>query len=214
MPTRGLEPPHLAVIDPKSIASASSATSAHLPQCDHTIAHVLQSCKSRATLYSRFCPQALAPCGARPCLAVIYLSLVAKAGSAWLAGCCPTHLPRCGEIKPALTGQTHSPCSPLHARLAGAIAAAAGRLLPYPFNPGRLSPVGFLSVAVVVAGHLWHGPLTCCFVRQRPRRGCPSRAGVGKFLYTGCPGSDDSHSPGFLTCTPCDGCPIETKTIA
>jgi hypothetical protein len=35
VPTRGLEPPHLAAIDPKSIASANSATSAYLPQCDH-----------------------------------------------------------------------------------------------------------------------------------------------------------------------------------
>lgn len=32
-------------------------------------------------------------------------------------------------------GLAHSPCSQLHARLAGDITASAGRLLPYRFSP-------------------------------------------------------------------------------
>lgn len=50
-----------------------------------------------------------------------------------------------------LRSRTHSPCSQLHARLAGRIAAPAGRLLPYPFTPHLLTQAGLLSVAVVVA---------------------------------------------------------------
>ncbi len=37
------------------------------------------------------------------------------------------------------TSRTHLPCSQLHARLAGVIADAAGRLLPCPFTPHRQS---------------------------------------------------------------------------
>jgi len=56
---------------------------------------------------------------------------------------------RCDEI--ALYSATLSPCSQLHARLAGCIAAPAGGLLPHPFTPYHAArqPAGMLSVAVV-----------------------------------------------------------------
>ena len=103
------------------------------------------------------------------------------AGAAWPAGCCPTHLLRCGEIQ-LRCSRTHSPCSQLHARLAGHIAVAAGRHLPYPFTPGQLALVGLLSVAVVVTLPLPARALTYGFVRQPCPPGCPGRLGVGKFL--------------------------------
>ena len=40
------------------------------------------------------------------------------------------------------TSRTHLPCSRLHARLAGCIAALAGRLLPYPFTPHQIASHG------------------------------------------------------------------------
>lgn len=52
MPTRGLEPPHLAVIDPKSIASANSATSARVScgvnylECTVQV-HIKSTCRLR-----------------------------------------------------------------------------------------------------------------------------------------------------------------------
>ena len=145
----------------------------------------------RAKLYPRFCPQSArlaAPalfrrhlsrscCQDRRCVACrVLLDAPAPLRRDPTAG--PA------QVAPGLPiSRTHSPCSPLHARPAGAITAAAGRLLPYPFTPGRFAPVGILSVAVVVAARCRNDALTCCFVRQRPQPGSPSRAGVGKFLY-------------------------------
>ena len=100
------------------------------------------------------------------------------AGKTWLAGCCPTHLFRCGEIQ-LQCSRTHSPCSQLHARLAGDIAATAGGLLPDPKAPllaqsHRFSP-DVLALADALAGCAFccgcsHpgdlSALTCCFVRQ------------------------------------------------
>ena len=61
---------------------------------------------------------------------------------------------RCDEILHYLHKQckTHSPCSPLHARLAGFVSKTAGGLLPHRFTPYRpvTRTAGLLSVAVVV----------------------------------------------------------------
>ena len=159
-------------------------------------------------LYSRFCPQK--PVLAHNFLLCRHLSQPRRptgshpsnvaAGGAWLAGYYPTHPPRCGEIQPASTGQTHSPCSPLYARLAGGIAATAGRLLPYPFTPGRLAPVGLLSVAVVVATPL---PMRCphlLFRGATALAGLPRPGRSREVPLPRDPGSDDPHCPEFLTC--------------
>lgn len=83
-----------------------------------------------------------------------------------LLGVTQCYLRRCDEILPPVGCKTHSPCSQLHARLAGAIADSAGGLLPHRFTPyrstGALSgadtEAGILSVAVVVKQQL---PVVC-----------------------------------------------------
>jgi hypothetical protein len=176
VPTRGLEPPHLAVIDPKSIASASSATSAFLQR---TREYYSARCCQRANPGQCVLPILSTTCASAPACAVIYLNpgLPLGLAAAWPAGCCPTHLLRCGEIQ-LHCSRTHSPCSQLHARLAGHIAVAAGRLLPYPFTPGRLAPVGSALCCgcshVAIAGH---GRPHLLFREATPWPGCPSQAG-------------------------------------
>ena len=123
-------------------------------------------------------------------------------GAAWPAGCCPTHLLRCGEIQ-LHCSRTHSPCSQLHARLAGHIAVAAGRLLPYPFTPGQLALVGLLSVAVVVT---WPLPATRPHLRFReatPPARLPRPAGSREVPLPKCIGSDGAIPPciQLLTCS-------------
>jgi hypothetical protein len=95
---------------------------------------------------------------------VICLTPPKRCGDAWPAGCYPaspaitaTRSNHCDQSHVSLT---HSPCSQLHARLAGRISTPAGGLLPHPFNPyphpermpGPLA--GILSVAVVVSRSL------------------------------------------------------------
>ncbi len=87
--------------------------------------------------------------------AVIYLTLAcARMAAPDLQGVTPLRRRRCGETKPAVASLAHSPCSRLHARLAGDIAAAAGGLLPHRFSPYLVAQAGLLSVAVVVAERL------------------------------------------------------------
>ena len=102
---------------------------------------------------------------ATPCR---HLSRPAGAGGSWPAGRDPASpaplrrdstAPLPGE--PARTDGTHSPCSRLHARPAGRIAAPAGDALTSPFHPsprrtglGPCTVAGLLSVAVVVGGQL------------------------------------------------------------
>jgi len=97
---------------------------------------------------------------------------------------------RCDEIAPAWSA-TLSPCSRLHARLAGYIAATAGGLLPHPFTPYRPWPAGILSVAVVVSRPL---PDACPHLRFRGATLSPPKGGrgVGKFLYGSTPAATDS----------------------
>ena len=73
-------------------------------------------------------------------------------GSSWFPGYYPgspsplrrdstVSILRCLHLKMS-AGETHSPCSQLHARLAGCIAETAGGLLPHPFTPYRTLRVG------------------------------------------------------------------------
>ena len=117
-------------IDPKSIASANSATSA----CKSGgLSEQNALSRGQDSPYSRFCsphhhpgwpwscrhlsqrPRPLAVCG--------------------LLGVTQPRPHRCDEIP--LLSRTRSPCSRLHARLAGHIAVTAGGLLPHPFTPYR-----------------------------------------------------------------------------
>lgn len=50
------------------------------------------------------------------------------------------------------TSRTHLPCSRLHARLAGCIAASAGRLLPYPFTPHQFASQGCAGGSALCCG--------------------------------------------------------------
>ena len=90
-------------------------------------------------------------------------------GSSWLPGCYPgspsplrrdltVSILRCLHRKIS-TGETHSPCSQLHARLAGCIAETAGGLLPHPFTPYRPRKGG--------------GYTFCCGCSQLPVTGQP-----------------------------------------
>lgn len=135
-------------IDPKSIASASSATSAKAPcrraviKRSGIIAKNSRLRKFGADLYPRFCqvfrfwrwykyPSTRT---------VIYLSSVHFHDALfWQFVAC--------WVLPSLTRTaatrshncvTLSPCSQLHARLARYIAIPAGRLLPHPFTPYRI----------------------------------------------------------------------------
>ena len=83
-------------------------------------------------------------------------SSVSSAEAAWQPMVCRV-LPdvACAAATRSHRGGTLSPCSQLHARLAGVIAGPAGGLLPHPFTPDPHTgfPVrwaGLLSVAVVV----------------------------------------------------------------
>jgi len=55
-------------------------------------------------------------------------------GCSWLAGCYPAS-PSPLRRDQTPKGPAHSPCSQLHARPAGDIAATAGGLLPHRFSP-------------------------------------------------------------------------------
>ncbi len=126
----------LAVIDPKSIASANSATSASPPLTLESIPHRSCLCKFRATLYPRFCPQTLELLR-NVCSAVICLTSLLS--TMWRFVACQV-LPDLTRTAAARFSQpcdrrTHLPCSRLHARPADDIAAAAGGLLPHRFTP-------------------------------------------------------------------------------
>ena len=101
MPTRGLEPPHLAAIDPKSIATASSATSAcqgfaiiaelgGLRKLSGPIQLVgeptPQYPTDRSGLHTPDSVYDKLPCHST----VICLKPPVEAGGSWLAGCDPT----------------------------------------------------------------------------------------------------------------------------
>ena len=140
MPTRGLEPPHLAAIDPKSIASASSATSAFLGAFpDFAIIAKLTQLRKLSPhsttvgtdTYPRFCSVTSCPITV-PSSVSTSLHQLAVHG---LLGVTQPRLHRCDGIKWCCHYLTHPPCSQLHARLAGTIAGPAGRLLPYRFTP-------------------------------------------------------------------------------
>lgn len=71
-------------------------------------------------------------------------------------------------------GLAHSPCSQLHARLAGDIAASAGRLLPHRFSPDphrpKPTPGGNSFCCGCSRLTLQSGAPTCCFVGQPSAR--------------------------------------------
>jgi len=100
----------------------------------------------------------------RPTLAVICLNGPPTSGRPLAMNGSPgvarPHRHRCDEIQPPTcaqrrqpTSRTLSPCSQLHARPAGYIAAPAGGLLPHRFSPHPWpegTEAGIFSVAVVV----------------------------------------------------------------
>ena len=119
--------------DPKSVASANSATSAH----------VGTNTSGNKWEYSRFCSKP--PSVSHP----------AGCGGSWLAGRYPTSPSPLRRDQTRL-GLAHSPCSQLHARLAGRVAPNRWWALIPPFHPlpapAKGRPLaGLLSVAVVVA---------------------------------------------------------------
>ena len=146
MPTRGLEPPHLAAIDPKSIASASSATSAC--QGFAIIAELgglrkllgpIQLIGDPTPQYPTTGADCIPPILSTTSYPVIAPSSVSnlqwKLAVHGLLGVTQLHLHRCDEILSPVGYKTHSPCSQLHARLAEIIADPAGGLLPHRFTP-------------------------------------------------------------------------------
>lgn len=141
MPTRGLEPPHLAAIDPKSIASASSATSASqtLAFPDFVIITKLtQLCKLSTLLNNGrggHIPPILFATGCPVTVPSSVSTGLRRLAVHGLLGVTQPHLHRCDGIEWCCHHPTHPPCSQLHARLAGTIAGPAGRLLPYRFTP-------------------------------------------------------------------------------
>ncbi len=138
----------LRAIDPKSIASANSATSASVAaSCP---ASIVQSglanqsdCRTPASprqanrwkaVYPRFCLRSR-PKAPRRSSSVSGL----RPAACDLPGV-TRHCPhRCDEILHHLRRQckTHSPCSRLHARPAGPVSGTAGGLLPHRFTPYR-----------------------------------------------------------------------------
>ncbi len=152
-------------IDPKSIASANSATSASIPASypapivQSSLASHLRLSKvsspTQANLRKAGVPPILSsecPKGQTP-MVIICLGHLCPAVRN-LLGVTQLHPPRCDEILHHLCRlcKTHSPCSPLHARPAGFVAKTAGGLLPHRFTPNHTVArlAGLLSVAVVV----------------------------------------------------------------
>ena len=115
MPTRGLEPPHpFRAIDPKSIASANSATSAHLPGHCSGWKRLLQILGRRHT------PDSVGSSSRT----VIYLSR-----NDWRFVACwvlPNFTRTAATRSHRQAGKTLSPCSQLHARPADGIATWHG----------------------------------------------------------------------------------------
>ena len=110
---------------PKSVASAISATSARCwSACRRQMKKVDVPPILLRTRFVR---------------AVICLTPTNRRGDAWLAGCYPASpaitATRSNHRDTCHASLTHSPCSRLHARLAGRISTPAGGLLPHPFSP-------------------------------------------------------------------------------
>ncbi len=135
----------LRAIDPKSIASANSATSASLVAgcpasfvqsglASQIVKHWLRPAKRTVgrQVYPRFCLQS----GPRALRRSSSVSDMRPAACDLLGvtQLCPH---RCDEILHHLRRQckTHSPCSRLHARPAGFVSETAGGLLPHRFTP-------------------------------------------------------------------------------
>lgn len=156
-------------------------------------------------LYPRFCSQQSALRRSTRLLLCRHLSQPCRQGWPCVASRvlpdapAPLRRDRTGQGKPP-NGQTHSPCSPLHARLAGTVAGPAGRLLPYPFTPGRFAPEGLLSVAVVVTAPLPAQRPHLLFREAAVPARLPRPGGSREVPLPDSAGSDDSHCPGLLTC--------------
>ena len=114
-------------------------------------------------------------------------SSISAAEAAWRFVACwvlPNFTRTAATRSSRLPSRTHSPCSRLHARLAGCITAPAGGLLPHRFTPDQpASPAaGMLSVAVVVERPLPGARPHLLFHGATFPNLLPGRAGVGKFL--------------------------------
>ena len=152
VPTRGLEPPHLAVIDPKSIASAIPPRRPSAPPSCGGLALAEYSEKGTATqIRGGLVPPILS---GRSLVAtvkylstctVIYLSSIIQSTGypiitdhafLWRFVVCwvLSSLARTAATR-SHRSVTLSPCSQSHARLARHIAGPAGGLLPHPFTP-------------------------------------------------------------------------------
>ena len=144
----------LRAIDPKSIASANSATSASpavncpAPTVQSGLASLIRLAIVRffrlggllRQMYSRFCHRSAAW---RPPAVIICLRPLGLADCN-LPGVIRPRSLRCDEILHCFCKRckTHTPCSPLHARPAGPVSKTAGGLLPHPFTPHLPSAAG------------------------------------------------------------------------
>ena len=136
-------------IDPKSIASANSATSASIPasypapiEQSSLASHLRLSKVSsfvKPTFEGRCTPDSVIrnPAG-HTLMVIICLGHLCPAVCN-LLGVTQLHPHRCDEILHHLRRlcKTHSPCSPLHARPAGFVSKTAGGLLPHRFTPNH-----------------------------------------------------------------------------
>lgn len=110
----------LRATDPKSVASANSATSA--------------SFWEQTRSYPRFCNPRFVRATA------ICLTPAPGVAAPDLPGVTRPRRRRCDETEKAVaTSPAHSPCSQSHARLAGRVATTAGGLLPHRFAPDQRS---------------------------------------------------------------------------
>jgi hypothetical protein len=118
----------LRAIDPKSIASANSATSAHFT----IVGEINIYCK----FWRNRTPDSVdrAPC--RP-MQRPYCHLSRQSPARRIMACwaLPNFTRSAATRSHHYSSMTLSPCSQPHARLAEYIAVPAGRLLPYPFTP-------------------------------------------------------------------------------